>query len=195
VAGVQPLKRLWPAPTKAEHVDHSSLKKQHTRAFRLANAAIEERNKRNGTKEREIKPWVLYSFRHTFLTRLVSPAVTSGRLQGSLGTLQSRIQVATSTLQRTQYQTLCRASVGTILGTAKIKLTFCRWSNCRKRLKRKPKDGAPGEVRTPDLTLRRRSLYPAELRARNLRIHQESPRRRRAHSPSRASLKELRRFS
>ena len=61
---------LWPAPTKAGHVDHSSLKKQHTRAFRLANAAIEERNKRNGTKEREIKPWVLYSFRHTFLTRL-----------------------------------------------------------------------------------------------------------------------------
>ena len=25
--------------------------------------------------------------------------------------------------------------------------------------------GAPGEIRTPDLTLRRRSLYPAELRA------------------------------
>ena len=27
------------------------------------------------------------------------------------------------------------------------------------------KSGAPGEIRTPDLTLRRRSLYPAELRA------------------------------
>ena len=27
--------------------------------------------------------------------------------------------------------------------------------------------GAPGEIRTPDLTLRRRSLYPAELRARS----------------------------
>jgi hypothetical protein len=46
---------LWPAPTKAEHVDHSSLKKQHTRAFRLINAGIEERNKRSGTKERESK--------------------------------------------------------------------------------------------------------------------------------------------
>ena len=34
--------------------------------------------------------------------------------------------------------------------------------------------GAPGEIRTPDLTLRRRSLYPAELRARNLRIQQDS---------------------
>jgi integrase len=61
---------LWPAPTKTGHVDHSSLKKQHTRAFRLANAGIAERNAANGTKEGEIKPWVLYSFRHTFLTRL-----------------------------------------------------------------------------------------------------------------------------
>src|ERR1700733_604243 len=33
-------------------------------------------------------------------------------------------------------------------------------------------DGAPGEIRTPDLTLRRRSLYPAELRARLTRIPQ-----------------------
>src|SRR5205814_140284 len=28
------------------------------------------------------------------------------------------------------------------------------------------KNGAPGEIRTPDLLLRRQSLYPAELRAR-----------------------------
>jgi hypothetical protein len=28
--------------------------------------------------------------------------------------------------------------------------------------------GAPGEIRTPDLMLRRHSLYPAELRARTL---------------------------
>ena len=27
--------------------------------------------------------------------------------------------------------------------------------------------GAPGEIRTPDLLLRRQSLYPAELRARS----------------------------
>ena len=61
---------LWPAPTKAGHVNHSSLKKQHARAFRLANASIRERNMKDGTKEKEIRPWVLYSFRHTFLTRL-----------------------------------------------------------------------------------------------------------------------------
>ena len=28
------------------------------------------------------------------------------------------------------------------------------------------KNGAPGEIRTPDLLLRRQSLYPPELRAR-----------------------------
>jgi hypothetical protein len=31
--------------------------------------------------------------------------------------------------------------------------------------------GAPGEIRTPDLLLRRQSLYPAELRARTLILH------------------------
>src|SRR5436190_23703459 len=35
-----------------------------------------------------------------------------------------------------------------------------------KSLKRQGKIGAPGEIRTPDLLLRRQSLYPAELRAR-----------------------------
>src|ERR1700722_5580336 len=39
-------------------------------------------------------------------------------------------------------------------------------------------DGAPGEIRTPDLTLRRRSLYPAELRARFSRIAQVAVRMR-----------------
>jgi hypothetical protein len=32
------------------------------------------------------------------------------------------------------------------------------------------KSGAPGEIRTPDLQLRRLPLYPAELRARNLQF-------------------------
>src|SRR5216683_5776324 len=32
------------------------------------------------------------------------------------------------------------------------------------------KSGAPGEIRTPDLLLRRQSLYPAELRARRIQF-------------------------
>jgi integrase len=55
---------VWPAPTRSGHVDHSSLKKQHARAFRNANAEA----KKNSVAP--ITPFVLYSFRHTFLTRL-----------------------------------------------------------------------------------------------------------------------------
>lgn len=45
---------VWPAPTKAGHVEPSSLKKQHSKAVRLS----------------KVRPFVLYSLRHTFLTRL-----------------------------------------------------------------------------------------------------------------------------
>jgi integrase len=55
---------IWPAPTRSGHVDHSSLKKQHARAFRTVNAEVKK------TGAPQVRPWVLYSFRHTFLTRL-----------------------------------------------------------------------------------------------------------------------------
>src|SRR5581483_1945419 len=45
---------VWPAPTKSGHLEPSSLKKQHTKAL----------------KDSKVRPFVLYSFRHTFLTRL-----------------------------------------------------------------------------------------------------------------------------
>lgn len=45
---------VWPAPTKSGHVEPSSLKKQHIKALRLSG----------------VRPFVLYSLRHTFLTRL-----------------------------------------------------------------------------------------------------------------------------
>ena len=55
LAGGRPLHGwVWPAPTKTGHVDHSSLKKQHTKAVKLSG----------------VRPFVLYSLRHTFLTRL-----------------------------------------------------------------------------------------------------------------------------
>jgi integrase len=55
---------VWRAPTMSGHIDHSSLKKQHARAFRIVNA---EAKKKGFTL---VKPFVLYSLRHTFLTRL-----------------------------------------------------------------------------------------------------------------------------
>jgi integrase len=45
---------IWPAPTRCGHVDRSSLKKQHRKALRISG----------------VRQFVLYSLRHTFLTRL-----------------------------------------------------------------------------------------------------------------------------
>jgi integrase len=45
---------VWSAPTHSGHVESSSLKKQHKKAQRLS----------------KVPPFVLYSLRHTFLTRL-----------------------------------------------------------------------------------------------------------------------------
>ena len=45
---------IWSAPTKSGHVEPSSLKKQHRKTLSLA----------------KVRPFVLYSLRHTFLTRL-----------------------------------------------------------------------------------------------------------------------------
>jgi integrase len=45
---------VWPAPTKSGHIEPSTLKKQHSKALKLS----------------KVRPFVLYSLRHTFLTRL-----------------------------------------------------------------------------------------------------------------------------
>ena len=45
---------VWPAPTTSGHIEPSSLKKQH----------------RNAVSISKVRPFVLYSLRHTFLTRL-----------------------------------------------------------------------------------------------------------------------------
>src|ERR1035441_669729 len=45
---------IWPAPTRSGHFEKSTLKKQHKTALRLS----------------RVRPFVLYSLRHTFLTRL-----------------------------------------------------------------------------------------------------------------------------
>ena len=55
---------VWSAPTKSGHIEPSSLKKQHARAFKT----IAEQARKNN--EKPLRPFVLYSLRHTFLTRL-----------------------------------------------------------------------------------------------------------------------------
>ncbi len=45
---------VWPAPTRSGYMESSSLKKQHSKALKLSS----------------VQPFVLYTLRHTFLTRL-----------------------------------------------------------------------------------------------------------------------------
>ena len=54
----------WPASTRSGHVEPSSLRKHHARAFETM---AEEAAKRN---EKPTRPFMLYSLRQTFLTRL-----------------------------------------------------------------------------------------------------------------------------
>ena len=55
---------IWTAPTRSGHVESSSLKKRHTKAFKTLQEDAAKNN------EKPIRPFVLYSLRHTFLTRL-----------------------------------------------------------------------------------------------------------------------------
>lgn len=55
---------VWTAPTRSGHVEPSSLRKQHAKTF---TTIADEAAKRNA---KAVRPFVLYSLRHTFLTRL-----------------------------------------------------------------------------------------------------------------------------
>jgi integrase len=55
---------VWLAPTRSGHVEPSSLRKQHARTFETVASEAAKNNLK------PVRPFVLYSFRHTFLTRL-----------------------------------------------------------------------------------------------------------------------------
>jgi integrase len=55
---------IWPAPTRSGHVEVSSLRKQHAKAFEIVATEAAKNN------QKPVRPFVLYSLRHTFLTRL-----------------------------------------------------------------------------------------------------------------------------
>jgi integrase len=55
---------IWPASTRSGHAEPSSLRKQHVTTFKTLTIEAAKRN------EKPVRPFVLYSLRHTFLTRL-----------------------------------------------------------------------------------------------------------------------------
>jgi integrase len=65
---------VWPAPTVSGHINHASLKKQHARTFRTINNPPKKNSQppepSSENQSPRIRPFVLYAFRHSFLTRL-----------------------------------------------------------------------------------------------------------------------------
>jgi integrase len=57
---------VFPAQTKSGHIEPSSLKKQHLRAIAEASRILRDST---GVKDAELKPFELYTLRHTCLTR------------------------------------------------------------------------------------------------------------------------------
>ena len=55
---------IWPAATRSGHVEPSSFRKQHATTFKTIAADAAKHN------QKPVRPFVLYSLRHTFLTRL-----------------------------------------------------------------------------------------------------------------------------
>ena len=55
---------VWPAPTRSGHIEPSSLRKQHAKTFKTMAGEAAKRS------QKPMRPFVLYSLRHTFLTRL-----------------------------------------------------------------------------------------------------------------------------
>src|SRR5271166_4356154 len=95
---------IWPAPTRNGHFEKSTLKKQHKKALRLS----------------RVGPFVLYSLRHTFLTRLGESgcdAWTLARIAGHSSVAMSARYVHPS--ENAVLAAVDRLS-GTILGTAQF---------------------------------------------------------------------------
>ena len=60
---------VFPAPTKSGHADQSTIKKQHAKALKLSG----------------VREFVLYSFRHTFATRLAENGIDAWALTRVMG--------------------------------------------------------------------------------------------------------------
>ncbi len=54
---------VWPAPTASGHIEPSTLKKPHANVFKAITKNLKK-------KEKPLRSFILYSLRHTFLTRL-----------------------------------------------------------------------------------------------------------------------------
>jgi hypothetical protein len=87
--------------TRSGHMEHDTLRVQHKKAL----------------KESNVRPFVIYSFRHTFLTGLVNRDAMPGPWRESRDTPISPSRSGMFTPQRMRFYRQCPGLVGTILGT------------------------------------------------------------------------------
>src|ERR1700751_1341456 len=97
---------VWPAPTRSGHLEGSSIKKQHAKALKGSN----------------VRPFVLYSLRHTFLTRLGESGCDAWTLARIAG--HSSISISSRYVHPSYDAVLAAVEkwVGTKLGTKEIRL-------------------------------------------------------------------------
>ena len=102
---------VWPAPTRSGHIESSSLKKQHAKAFETL------RREAGKNDDKAIRPFVLYSLRHNFLTRLGESGCDAWTLARIAGHSNVSMSSRTFTLLRTRCSLRWENWVGTKLGT------------------------------------------------------------------------------
>jgi hypothetical protein len=144
---------VFPAPTKSGHIEKSSLKKQHANACKLA----------------EVGAFVLYTFRHTCLTRwaaYVDPytlAYLAGH--GDFSTTRWYVHPQADTVREAMERARQEARGGHNSGHSNQKLV--KQSNVASADNAMNVEGLNGrgaEIRTPDLLVPNQALYQAEPR-------------------------------
>ena len=131
---------IWPAPTKAGHINHSSLKKQHAKALKLSG----------------VRPFVLYSLRHTFLTRLGESGCDAWTLARVAG--HSSVAISSRYVHPSEDAVLARHfSAGWAQFWAQCRKCDSRGNNrgCRKYSRDRKLYGERGRTRTCDPCLKR----------------------------------------
>ena len=131
---------VWPAQTRSGHVEASSLKKQHAKALRVSG----------------VRPFVLYSLRHTFLTRLGESGCDTWTLARIAG--HSSIAISSRYVHPSEEAVL--AAVERLGGhnsghSRRRQVGEAEGGKLLSASEDKKKGGAPGGIRTPDLLVRR----------------------------------------
>ena len=145
---------VFPAPTKSGHAEPSTIKDHHAKTIARA----------------QVPPFVLYTLRHTCLTRWAScmDPYTLAFLAGhrDFSTTRRYVHPQAETI-RAAMERAREARGGTRIGQSEAEVVTApvRAANLRSFDFRKL-NGAPGKTRTCDLLVRSQTLYPAELRAR-----------------------------